>query len=318
MEPLYTAASVKPAYELRWSLAVFAKRPLPPAEIWLADLKESVERDGVRILETCSRPGNVWYFLLSTLPDVAPPAIVKSVKGRWQHWLRALNPDAFRRNFSLTCVGDASRDVVERYVSSQLGHHSMADARVQAQLEKYQLEFPDVDLSARELSSHGAYGYNLHLVFVHDGSWNQVHDAALTKTRDMVLRVARKKLHRLSRLSLLADHLHLVAGIPHQQSPQDVALGYMNNLAFAHRMPALFSASYYAGSVGNYDTGAVWTSLASSRGPTDSGSVETGEPGLNMDESHVPSSRGPTDTGSVETGIAGLKVKAGRSSARKP
>ena len=275
MEPLYTAASVKTAYQLRWSLAVFAKAPLPPPETWLSDLKQFVERDGVRILEACHRAGNVWHFFLTTRPDVAPPAIVKSVKGRLQHRLRATHPDALQRNFSLTAVGDASREVVEHYVATQLGHHRMADARVQQQLEKYQLEFPDVDLSERQLSSHGAYAYNLHLVLVHDGRWNEVRDEVLGKTRDMVLRVARHKQHRLSRLSLLADHLHLVAGILPNQSPQDVALGYMNNLAFAHEMRAIFSPSYYIGTVGDYDTGVIWNSVAASRGPTDTGSVET-------------------------------------------
>ena len=275
MEPLYAPANVKAAYQLRWSLAVFAKSRLPPAETWLTDLQQVTERDGVRILEVCPRADNVWHFFLTTRPFVAPPAIVKSVKGRLQHRLRATNPDALRRNFSLTSIGDASRDVVEEYVASQLAHHRMADARVQAQLEKYQLEFPDVDLSGRQLGSHGAYAYNLHLVLVHDGRWNEVRDEMLSKTRDMVLRVAHNKQYRLSRLSLLADHLHLVAGIPPRQSPQDVALGFMNNLAFAHDMRAIFSPSYYVGTVGDYDTGAVWTSLASSRGFTDAGSVET-------------------------------------------
>jgi REP element-mobilizing transposase RayT len=91
MEPLYTAASVKAAYQLRWSLAVFARSPLPPAEKWLSALKQVTEQDGVRILEVCARSENVWHFFLTTRPDVAPPAIVKSVKGRLQHRLRPTN-----------------------------------------------------------------------------------------------------------------------------------------------------------------------------------------------------------------------------------
>jgi len=155
MEPLYTSSNVKAAYQLRWSLALFAKSRLPSADIWLSSLRDVVERDG-------------------------------------------------------------------------------------------------------------------------EGRWNEIREEQLDKTRDMVLRAAREKKHRLSRLSLLADHLHLVAGIPFNQSPQDVALAYMNNLAFAHGMQAVFCPSYYSGTAGEYDTGAIWTSLASSRGPTDTGSAETG------------------------------------------
>jgi len=268
--------NVKAAYQLRWSLALFAKSRLPSADIWLSSLREVVERDAVRILELEPRARDVWQFYLSTQPAVAPPQIVKSVKGRLQHLLGPTHPDAFRRNFSLVAVGDAKREVVEEYVASQLGHHRMADPCVQALLRKYQLDFPDVDLAEHQLSSHGTYVYSLHVVLVHEGRWNEIREKQLDKTRDMVLRAAREKKHQLSRLSLLADHLHLVAGIPFNQSPQDVALAYMNNLAFAHGMRAVFCPSYYSGTVGEYDTGAIWTSIASSRGPTDAGSVETG------------------------------------------
>jgi len=51
MEPLYTRENCKPAYELRWSLALFVTDSLPPPHEWLSKLKEVVERDGVRILE---------------------------------------------------------------------------------------------------------------------------------------------------------------------------------------------------------------------------------------------------------------------------
>ncbi len=266
MEPLYTPAHVKAAFQLRWSLAVFAKTQLPPAESWLSDLKAVVERDNVRILEVGARPKDLWQFYLSTTPDVAPPTIVKSIKGRLQHRLRPTNPDCFRRNFLLTAVGDARREVVEDYIASQLGHHRVADPRVQTRLEDFQLSFSEVDLAERQLTSHGAYVYGLHLVLVHEGRWNEVREVELAKSRDMVLRVAKSKRHRLSRVSVLADHLHLIAGIPPDQSPQDVALGYMNNLAYAHGMRAVFCPSFYVGTVGEYDTGAIWTSLESQRG----------------------------------------------------
>ncbi|MGE5195367.1 MAG: hypothetical protein ACM3U2_22975 [Deltaproteobacteria bacterium] len=169
MEPLYTAANVKPAYQLRWSLALFAKSQMPPSDSWLPGLKEVVERDGVRILEVQLQPHNIWQFYLSTQPHVAPLQIFKSVKGRLQHLLRPTNPDAFQRNFYLTAVGDARREIVENYVASQLGHHQMADPRVQENLKRYQLEFPEINLAEHQHSSHGVYVYSLHLVLVHEG-----------------------------------------------------------------------------------------------------------------------------------------------------
>ena len=112
MEPIYTSATVKPAYQLRWSLSLFVNHPLPSIDIWLPKLRQAVESDGVRILEARLGPGDAWQFFLSTRPKVAPPAIVKSVKGRLQYLVRETAPKAFRRNFLLAAVGDAKRAVV--------------------------------------------------------------------------------------------------------------------------------------------------------------------------------------------------------------
>ncbi len=193
MRPLYTPANCKAAYQLRWSLALFNKVDLPPTQTWSDALGKVVERDGVRLLESHLRQPRVSFFLLSTQPPVSPPQIVKSVKGRFQHLLRTAAPKAFRRNFSLTSVGEVNRDVVESYVSSQLGHHGMADPRVQARFREFQFSFPTVNLATEQFSSHGRYVYNLHLVLVHEARWREVREDRLAITRDMFFRVARQR-----------------------------------------------------------------------------------------------------------------------------
>jgi REP element-mobilizing transposase RayT len=223
----------------------------------LNSLGEAVERDGVRILEY-SQESRVLLFMLSTQPSVTPPEIVKSVKGRLQHLLRPSVPNAFRRNFSLTSVGEARRDVVESYVASQLGHHSIADQRVAARFKDFQFVFPDVNPAADQFSSHGRYVYGLHLVLVHESRWREIRNEQLTVTCDMFFSAARQKRHRLSRLALLPDHLHATLGCGYEESPEEVALGYMNNVAYAHGMKPVFCASYYVGTFGEYDLGAVW------------------------------------------------------------
>jgi REP element-mobilizing transposase RayT len=259
--PIYTPHSCSPAYQLRWSLALFAHGDLPPVDSWYEGLQAAVERDGVRLLEHHHKAPNVWFFLLSTKPPVRPPEIIKSVKGRVQHLVRQTNPKAFRRNFSLTSIGDVRRDVVEAYVADQLGHHRMADPGAQKLLDDLQIAFPEVDLSEPQMSSHGRYVCNLHLVLVHQQRWCEVRRDRLQATRDMVLRAARAKGHRLSRLSLFVDHLHLVLGCGYEESPEDVALSYLNNLAYAHGMVELYCQSYYVGTFGEYDMGAVWRRL---------------------------------------------------------
>jgi len=263
--PLYTTDNCNPAYQLRWSLAVFPHAELPSTDSWLDALKSGTETDGVRVLECHRRAADVWQFLLSTLPAVAPPQIIKSVKGRLQNLVQQTHPKAFRRNFSLTSLGDANRTAVEQYVSNQLGHHRMADSRIAARLERYQVEFLDVDLSRPIVSSHGRYVYNLHLVLVHAERWRQASEAFLGATRDTVIKAARQKGHRLSRLAVLADHLHLSFGAPYERSPEEIALSYLNNLAYAHGMQAVYQFGYYVGTFGEYDMDAVRREAATDR-----------------------------------------------------
>jgi len=255
--PLYTPENCEPAYQLRWSLALFANAKLPPSDTWLDALKLAVEADGVRILEYRPHEPPTHRFLLSTCPEVVPPQIVKSVKGRLQSQVRTSLPKAFRRNFDLTSVGEADRETIERYVGDQLGHHRMADDRVQERLKKLHIEFAEVDLSRPVYSAHGRYLYNLHVALVHEGRWTEIREEQLLASRDMVVRNARKRGHRLSRVSVLADHLHWTIGCNPEESPKEVALSYLNNLAFAHGMKALYCFSYYVGTFGEYDMGAI-------------------------------------------------------------
>lgn len=73
----------------------------------------------------------------------------------------------------------------------------------------------------------------------------------------MLQRVAQKKNHLLSRIGLLAEHAHWTVGCSIDESPLEVGLGYLNNLAYALGMRAVFQPSFYAGTFGPYDMGAV-------------------------------------------------------------
>ena len=115
MKPIYTANNGAPAYELRWSLALFPLCKLPSADGWVAGLQAAVERDGVRILEECTEDPSVSFLLLSTKPPVQPSSVVKSVEGRLQHLIRETHPKAIKRNFCLTSAGDVRREVIESY-----------------------------------------------------------------------------------------------------------------------------------------------------------------------------------------------------------
>jgi len=256
-KPIYTPHNCEPSFKLYWTLSVFWRAEPIPSEHWLDALRPLTERDGVRILEYRLKDTGASQFLISTRPECSPSNAVRSVKGRLQHEIRARVPKAFKQNYSIKSVGSAKLDAVQHYVDSQLDHHPMADPAVQAKLTAYQIDHPEADLVRPRRSAHGEFLCNLHLVFVHAGRWCEIRDGRLIRSRDMIERTAAKKGHRLSKARLLPDHVHLTLGCDVTESPMDVALGYMNNLAYAHGMVPLLQNGFYIGTFGEYDLGAI-------------------------------------------------------------
>jgi REP element-mobilizing transposase RayT len=255
-QPLYTPENTPAAYQLNWSYALFWHSP-PKNFDWLEDLKRTTEPDHIRILNHSFDPPHVSKFLVSTLPAVAPELIPHRVKGRLQHLLQREMQNAFRRNYSLRSIGSTKRDKVEAYLAPQLEHHTMADERVQERLTQYQIHDPQVDLSDERQTSHAIYWYNLHLVFVmRDRDMYLAHEE-LSALREMARGAAKAKGHLLSRAAILPDHVHLALGCNLHESPEVVALSYMNNLCFTLGMKAVFQYSDWVGTFGEYDLGAV-------------------------------------------------------------
>jgi REP element-mobilizing transposase RayT len=255
-KPIYSLTNCTPAYQLNWSLSVFWREPQADAH-WLPDLQRAAEPDGVRILEHRFAQPSVSQFLVSTTPAVSPQQFARSVKGRLQHLVRDAQPRAFRRNYAFRSVGSAKRDVVARYVASQHEHHPMADARVQERLKDMKISRSGVDLSAPQSTGHARFWYNLHVVLVRGLRRSDIQADTLSAERDMVARVAEKKGHQLSEASVLSDHVHLLLGCGVGDAPGDVALAYMNNIAFVRGRKPVFEFSFYAGTVGEYDLGAT-------------------------------------------------------------
>jgi len=257
MEPIYTPANTTAAYQLNWSLTLFWRAAAADDSTWLRALGTVTEPDGVRILKHEHGDERASLFLLSTQPPVSPARLLRFIKGRLQHLLRGTMPKAFRRNYSLRSVGSANRGAIDAYIAGQLGHHPTADERVQRRLHGHQAQHPEADLSAPRESAHGQYWFNLHVVLVSEGRWMEIRDDVLAGLGRAVERTAAKHQHALSRRAILPDHIHLAIGCPEGQSPEEIALSYMNNCAHACGMRPVLKHSYYVGTFGEYDLGAV-------------------------------------------------------------
>jgi REP element-mobilizing transposase RayT len=195
--------------------------------------------------------------LVSSLPNLPPSKIVKLVKGSAQHLLRLEDEAKLSRNFRLVSTGSANLSTVENYVNGQLEHHPLASSFSMERMKPFSQSFDGVDLSQPIQSSHGQYILGLHLVFVHAQRWRTVNEDFQKKTQAAILGTAKKKLHRVSRISILPDHTHITLGFGYQESPEAIALSYMNNIAFKHEMQPFLMHSYYVGTIGPYNINAI-------------------------------------------------------------
>lgn len=255
-EAIYTPTNCTPAYQLDWSYSVFWHNP-PTDDSWLGPLRAAAEADSVRVLQHEFEPPKVSKFLISTQPHVSPRVMVQRLKGRLQHIIQKELPHAFRRNYGLRSIGSTRREKLDRYLASQLEHHPLADRRVDERMKQYQIHLPENDLAKPCYSSHSMYWYNLHIVIVNDGRYREARPEVLEQLRGMILKASRAKQHWLSRGAIVPDHIHLTLGCRLEESPEEVTLGYMNNLAYAYGMKPTFTFSYFVGTFSEYDLGVI-------------------------------------------------------------
>lgn len=256
LAPIYTAENCSFSCPLQWGLSVFWRVPQTETS-WYDDLSTALEADGIRLLGHRFSQPSVSQFAISTKPEVAPITIVQRIKGRLQYLVRDHLRKPFQRNYAIRSFGRVKRATVEEYVASQLGHHRMADPRVQSRLAQYQIHRKDVDLSQPRHSSHGIYWYNLHTVMVHRERWAEVRDERLRGVQKMIIGACGAKKWLLSRAAILADHVHVVLGCTLDVCPLNVGLSFLNNLAYVHGMRPVFQFGAFLGTVGEYDQHAV-------------------------------------------------------------
>ena len=256
LDPIYTAANCSFSCPLQWGVSAFWREEGIVRD-WLAQLTAALEPDGIRILSHRFAQSTVSQFLVSTKPDVAPVTIVQRVKGRLQHLLRTRRPKMWKGNYAIRSIGNVTRAAVETYIAKQIGHHRYADPLACERIRKYQFVSDAVDLAEPRSTSHGRYWYNLHLVIVRRNREAEWDDSVLSATWEMIIDAARVKQHVLSRAGILPDHIHLLIGCRIEESPLDVALGYMNNLAFVHAMQPVFQFGAFVGTTGEYTNRAI-------------------------------------------------------------
>ena len=257
MDPIYALSNTRAAFQVNWSLSVFARPGVVLPMETIDHLQVPLEADGIRLLEWRAKAGGIAQFLVSTRPNIAPSFVVQRIKGRWQYLMRRSVAKPFRRNFHLASVGEVNSDVLESYVERQPRRHRMADPRVQEIMRNAQYDDPRVDLMRPVGSQRGQYVYALHVVLRNADGWRAISDSHLQCYRETIVQCARKHSWRLSRIGIVVDHLHVLLGPTIGDSPSDVALSLMNNLAYRQGMTRILEYSYYVGTYSMYDRDAI-------------------------------------------------------------
>jgi len=263
-EPLYDGQGVEPAYHLRydWTGWATAGRTFPKEmkEI-VGGLREAWEGDGLRVLELACSDRQV-QALCSVKPRVSPTFFAARLKGRIQNAIReGACAFSFSRKLAVRSIGDNSTADVQRYILRQAGKERLADVRFRDVLRQITVADAAVDLSLHTETLSDRYWYNLHLVLVTAERFRIADAAWLDKIRDQSVRIAEKKGHAISRLAVMPDHLHIALRANVEHSPQDVALAFQNNLAYALNQCRVWKDTYYVGTFGEYDMDAIRRSV---------------------------------------------------------
>jgi REP element-mobilizing transposase RayT len=259
-EPIYRPADLRPAYQLRYGWTGWPSHTPFPTDL-LAQVLPAIapewEKDGFRVLESSLAPERL-QLTLSTSPQVAPVMLAGRVKGRIQHHCRQRGfPIDFSRKLAVRSLGNPTRAQVEAYIRNQVPEEALADERFRAMLTAFTVVNPQVDLSVPTETNSGRYWYNLHLVLVVSERYRIGDPTPLARIRDTALQICAKKGYAASTLAVLPDHLHLAVRGAVGQAPEEIALSFLNNLAYVLGQRSWWQAGYYAGTFGEYSMAAV-------------------------------------------------------------
>jgi len=258
---LYNSGNVpSPAYHLRYTWTGWpsvGSFPAEPTESFFEALAEAWEEDGIRYLERQWCDQSI-QFTCSVIPTVSPTLFTSRVKGRLDHALRRSGtPITFSRKVAFRSIGENRREHVEAYIANQVPRGQFVDPRFSESLAGYTHFDPSVHLDEPTAVTRGRYWYNLHVVFVTEQRQRFVDEASWQRIAETCRKVASEQNHLLGSYSIMPDHLHMAVRGNVQQSPESIALGFMNSIADAFGQQLVLRPSYYVGTFGEYEMRAV-------------------------------------------------------------
>ena len=269
--PCYTVPRLRFAYELRYHIGfqTYRHRPLFAAPTVRSELAETLRKvcgkAGYHLLEY--EIEDCWLrSMLSLRPEHAPSKAVQTLKSNISRWLstppRTVDP-LWGRGFYVRSVGNVTAATVQAYLARQAEHHE-GTSRL---LAEYRHPCPAPYLELRPCA-HCMAEFNCHLVFCPVRRQPIVDPDLAEPLTNYLLGVGQAREFVTLSLSVLNDHIHLLAALPPKMSPGDCAATVMNNSAhwFETRQPgalrlwnvtALWEDAAFLGTAGRVTSGHV-------------------------------------------------------------
>jgi REP element-mobilizing transposase RayT len=255
----YRAETTTAAYSLRWSWTGWPSLGSMPSfteDDW-SDLAGAWEQDGIRLLERKCQD-DYWQATVSAKPNVNPSFIVARIKGRIDHRFRSQKvPFKFSRKVSLRAIGNNTTADVQDYIHRQVDSAQFCSSDFAQDLKQFTRVWQTEDLYAPIEVSSGRYWYLLHLVLVVDGRHRIGNLDFLGRLFEACQAIAVEREYLLGGLSVMPDHLHLCLRGKAAESPEAIALDFMNESCRELRVAGLWRPSYYVGTTGAYNMNAV-------------------------------------------------------------
>lgn len=256
----YLPETTTPAYSLRWSWTGWPSQGTMPKttnEDW-SILAQLWEQDGIRLLERkCEQ--DYWQATVSTKPKVGPSFIVSRIKGRIDYLFRSRRvPFKFSRKVALRAIGNNTTHEVQEYIRKQVDSENFYDPDFATALKQFTHVCKESDdfCSPIEVTS-GRYWYVLHLVLVVDGR-SRIRDLEfIGRIFKTCQTVALDRDERLGSIAVMPDHLHLCLRGSVSDSPETIAISYMNESCRRLKVVGLWRPSFYVGTTGAYNMNAV-------------------------------------------------------------
>ncbi|MCK5528094.1 MAG: transposase [Kiritimatiellae bacterium] len=227
------------------------KFPVCTSDI-IMQVKPLWKKDGLTF-EKYDVQGDKVQILFFAKHDVAPVTFVARIKGRLQHALREAGMTIkFSRKVSFRSLGDNISGEVTGYLKKQASKEGFADSDFAKRMENFTVINEGVNLAEPVVTTRGRYWYNVHLVLVTSGRFRFAQNEQLAMLRDGCVRVAEKKGYRLKSVAVMLDHIHIALGGIPEHSAEDIALAFMNNLAWLLGNNRVWQDGYYIGSFSEY------------------------------------------------------------------